>query len=72
MVGPLLDSRSMDQARLFGGDLAQVIVGLKPGRTEHAADNKRAFRFSLGPADLETIDEALRGVAPLPGDCGDE
>jgi aryl-alcohol dehydrogenase-like predicted oxidoreductase len=52
--------------------VAAVIVGLKPGRSQHAADNKRAFAFTLDAADLAAIDEALVVVKALPGDCGDE
>jgi hypothetical protein len=31
--------------------VAAVIVGVRPGHSEHAADNKRAFEFALTVAD---------------------
>ena len=54
--------------------VAAVIVGVRPSKSSPAnlAQNKRVFRFALTTADHAAIDQALAGLAPLPGDCGDE
>jgi aryl-alcohol dehydrogenase-like predicted oxidoreductase len=49
-----------------------VIVGVRLTESEHRADNLRLFSFSLDAEDQARIDDALRGSAPIPGDCGDE
>lgn len=49
-----------------------IIIGARLGEREHRADNLRLFGFALDANDNEAIDNALQGMAPIPGDCGDE
>lgn len=49
-----------------------VIIGARLGRSTHVADNLRLFDFSLDAAAREELDAALDGLAPIPGDSGDE
>jgi aryl-alcohol dehydrogenase-like predicted oxidoreductase/enamine deaminase RidA (YjgF/YER057c/UK114 family) len=52
--------------------VAGVIVGARLTEREHRADNLKLFSFALGSDDHAGIDEALAGLKPLAGDCGDE
>jgi aryl-alcohol dehydrogenase-like predicted oxidoreductase/enamine deaminase RidA (YjgF/YER057c/UK114 family) len=52
--------------------VAGIIVGARLGESEHIADNLRLFEFSLSDTDQGRINEALRALTPIPGDCGDE
>jgi aryl-alcohol dehydrogenase-like predicted oxidoreductase/enamine deaminase RidA (YjgF/YER057c/UK114 family) len=52
--------------------VAAVIVGARLGEREHRADNLALFSFALDADDRALIDEALQGLRPIPGDCGDE
>ena len=49
-----------------------VIVGARLGRSEHLEDTLRLFDFELGASAHAELDEALAGLAPIPGDSGDE
>ncbi|HYX20176.1 MAG TPA: aldo/keto reductase [Thermoanaerobaculia bacterium] len=52
--------------------VAGVIVGARPGESEHVADNLRVFSFSLTAGDRAELEEALATLEPIPGGCGDE
>lgn len=52
--------------------VAGVIIGARLSESEHIADNKKLFDFSLNEGDIMTISEALSGLGPIPGRCGDE
>ncbi len=52
--------------------VAAVIIGARIGEREHRSDNLKLFSFALDAADLAAIDGATAGLAPVPGDCGDE
>ncbi len=52
--------------------VAGVIVGARPGERSHLEDNLRLFDFSLDERSLDDLAEAQAGLAPIPGDCGDE
>lgn len=52
--------------------VAGVIIGARLGSSEHRADNARVFDLALSPGDREEIETALRALAPIPGDTGDE
>ncbi|MFC2046087.1 aldo/keto reductase, partial [Chloroflexota bacterium] len=52
--------------------VAGVIIGARLGSSEHIEDNVRLFQFSLDEAGRSAIDDALAGLRPIPGDCGDE
>eukprot|EP00928_Gymnodinium_smaydae_P081307 TRINITY_DN64854_c0_g1_i1.p1 TRINITY_DN64854_c0_g1~~TRINITY_DN64854_c0_g1_i1.p1 ORF type:complete len:510 (-),score=66.08 TRINITY_DN64854_c0_g1_i1:84-1586(-) len=52
--------------------VAAVIVGARLGERHHREDNARIFTFALDAEDHATLDAALQGATPLPGDCGDE
>ena len=49
-----------------------VIVGARLGERNHIDDTLRVFDFDLDDASREEIDEAVSGMTPIPGDCGDE
>jgi aryl-alcohol dehydrogenase-like predicted oxidoreductase/enamine deaminase RidA (YjgF/YER057c/UK114 family) len=52
--------------------VAAIIVGARLGESEHRADNRKLFEFSLDEADYAALDKAFAGTKRLPGDCGDE
>jgi aryl-alcohol dehydrogenase-like predicted oxidoreductase/enamine deaminase RidA (YjgF/YER057c/UK114 family) len=49
-----------------------IVVGAQLGRSEHIDDTLGLFRGPLAAASRAAIDEALAGLEPIPGDCGDE
>ncbi len=49
-----------------------IIIGARLGQREHIEDNLRVFQFRLDETDRQTIDAAVSGLHPIPGDCGDE
>ncbi|WP_306029430.1 aldo/keto reductase [Stappia sp. MMSF_3263] len=52
--------------------VAGVIIGARIGESEHRADNLKLFGFALDDTDRARLEEAFAGMAPIPGDCGDE
>lgn len=52
--------------------VAAVIIGARLGESEHRADNRRLFAFTLDQEDRALLDSAFAGCTPIPGDCGDE
>jgi aryl-alcohol dehydrogenase-like predicted oxidoreductase/enamine deaminase RidA (YjgF/YER057c/UK114 family) len=52
--------------------VAAIIIGARLGENEHRGDNLKLFAFDLDEADRAAIDQALLGLTPLNGDCGDE
>lgn len=52
--------------------VAATIIGARLGESEHRGDNLRAFDFALDETDHERLADAFAGMAPIPGDCGDE
>jgi diketogulonate reductase-like aldo/keto reductase/enamine deaminase RidA (YjgF/YER057c/UK114 family) len=52
--------------------VAGVIVGARPGESDHITDNETLFSFRLSDADCEDLNAALSTLSPVPGDCGDE
>jgi aryl-alcohol dehydrogenase-like predicted oxidoreductase/enamine deaminase RidA (YjgF/YER057c/UK114 family) len=52
--------------------VAAVIVGARPGASEHLDDNARVFGFSLDDRDRRELEAACAALAPIPGDPGDE
>ena len=57
----------LDQSHVGG-----VIIGARLGEREHRGDNARLFDFSLDADDMARLEETFAGLAPIPGDCGDE
>lgn len=49
-----------------------VIIGARPGRSNHLEDNLRLLQLRLNETDREAIQQALQQLDPIPGDCGDE
>ncbi|MEZ5043894.1 MAG: aldo/keto reductase [Saprospiraceae bacterium] len=49
-----------------------VIIGARLGQSEHIKDNLRLLDIELGEDSRSLIREALSGLQPIPGDCGDE
>jgi enamine deaminase RidA (YjgF/YER057c/UK114 family) len=49
-----------------------VIIGARLGLSEHIDSNRHLLDIALGEEDRAAIREALGGLAPIPGDCGNE
>ena len=49
-----------------------VIIGARLGQSEHIDSNRHLLDIALGEEDRAAIREALGGLAPITGDCGDE
>jgi aryl-alcohol dehydrogenase-like predicted oxidoreductase len=49
-----------------------VIVGIRPGLSDHIQDNKKTLQFTLDDADREAIESVVKKGNSLLGDCGDE
>jgi aryl-alcohol dehydrogenase-like predicted oxidoreductase/enamine deaminase RidA (YjgF/YER057c/UK114 family) len=52
--------------------VAGAIIGARLGQTRHIEDNARVFDFMLDQAALDELCEAMAGLDPIPGGCGDE
>jgi aryl-alcohol dehydrogenase-like predicted oxidoreductase/enamine deaminase RidA (YjgF/YER057c/UK114 family) len=49
-----------------------VIIGARPGHSDHIEDNARLFSFRLDDADRDTLEPALKAMGLPPGEPGDE
>ena len=49
-----------------------VIIGARPGMSEHIASNLRLHEMGLSSSEKATIAKALTELQPIPGNCGDE
>jgi aryl-alcohol dehydrogenase-like predicted oxidoreductase/enamine deaminase RidA (YjgF/YER057c/UK114 family) len=49
-----------------------VIVGVRPGESEHRADNLKVFSFAFDSEDRTRLQAALARTKDIAGDCGDE
>lgn len=49
-----------------------VIIGARLTERSHASETARLFEFALSSQDHEALDAAFEGLAPIPGDCGQE
>jgi aryl-alcohol dehydrogenase-like predicted oxidoreductase/enamine deaminase RidA (YjgF/YER057c/UK114 family) len=52
--------------------VAGVIVGARLGRGDHIDDTLAVFDLELDGESRSEIEDALGGLTPIPGDCGDE
>lgn len=52
--------------------VAGVIIGARLGTSEHVADTLRGLELALSDADRSILENAIAGLDPVPGDCGDE
>jgi aryl-alcohol dehydrogenase-like predicted oxidoreductase/enamine deaminase RidA (YjgF/YER057c/UK114 family) len=52
--------------------VAAVIVGARLGASQHIQETKNLFSLVLTPADVSAIKDAIAGLTPIHGDCGDE
>jgi aryl-alcohol dehydrogenase-like predicted oxidoreductase/enamine deaminase RidA (YjgF/YER057c/UK114 family) len=52
--------------------VAGVIIGARLGERRHLEDNLRVFDFELDEESVEDLEQALDGLRPISGDCGDE
>ncbi len=52
--------------------VAGVIIGVRPGVSNHIADNLRMYSCTLDASDLQILKGAMGGLRAIPGDCGDE
>ncbi|MBT5874015.1 MAG: aldo/keto reductase, partial [Candidatus Latescibacteria bacterium] len=49
-----------------------VIIGARPGVSDHLTDNIKIFELELDEVDRSEIRTSLAGLDPIHGDCGDE
>jgi aryl-alcohol dehydrogenase-like predicted oxidoreductase/enamine deaminase RidA (YjgF/YER057c/UK114 family) len=52
--------------------VAAIIVGARPGISDHLQNNLDTLALQLDEEDRAQIATALSQLAPIPGDCGDE
>ncbi len=52
--------------------VAGAIIGVRLGESEHRTANLATFGFALDVEDRARLADALAGLTPIPGDCGDE
>ena len=52
--------------------VAAAIIGARLGQNEHRQSNLATFDFALDAEDRARLADALSGLTPIPGDCGDE
>jgi enamine deaminase RidA (YjgF/YER057c/UK114 family) len=52
--------------------VAAAIIGARLGESEHRRSNLATFGFALDRDDMARLADALSGLTPIPGDCGDE
>ena len=57
----------LDQPEVGG-----ITIGARLGLSEHMEENLNIFKLTLTDEDHESINKALAGHTPIPGDCGDE
>jgi enamine deaminase RidA (YjgF/YER057c/UK114 family) len=49
-----------------------VIIGARLGEREHIDDNAQLATLRFDADDRRALDDVLRTLTPIPGDCGDE
>lgn len=49
-----------------------VIIGVRPGVSNHLEETLKLNSFMLEPTDISKIEVVLKTFSPIPGDCGDE
>jgi aryl-alcohol dehydrogenase-like predicted oxidoreductase/enamine deaminase RidA (YjgF/YER057c/UK114 family) len=49
-----------------------VIVGARLGQREHVDETAKLFDFALDARSRAELDDAIHGLKPIAGDCGDE
>jgi aryl-alcohol dehydrogenase-like predicted oxidoreductase/enamine deaminase RidA (YjgF/YER057c/UK114 family) len=49
-----------------------VIVGARLGQRAHLDETTKLFDFTLDDRSRAELDDAINGLRPIPGDCGDE
>lgn len=52
--------------------VAAVIIGVRPGESQHIDSNQRVHALRLTQQDTEEVRAVLLRSARIPGDCGDE
>lgn len=65
---PLIASRFILEDPAAGA----VIIGARPGLSDHINDNKKLLEFSLDTESITKIKDAISTFTSIPGDCGDE
>jgi len=65
---PLIASRFILEDAAVGA----VIIGARPGLSDHIDENKKLLDFVLDTESNKKIRQALSAFTPIPGDCGDE
>lgn len=49
-----------------------IIIGARLGESEHIEDSLKLFSFELSETDRKQIQEVIKHLTPISGDCGDE
>ncbi len=57
----------LDQTAVGG-----IIIGARLGQGEHLEDNVKLLSLNLDDESRRALTEAVAGLSPIPGDCGDE
>jgi len=52
--------------------VAGIIVGARPGQSDHIQEHLRLFEFTLDETSRREIERAVEQLQPIPGDSGDE
>ncbi len=52
--------------------VAGVIIGARLGESEYIAENLHALEISLNQTEREEIEDLIKNLNSIPGDCGDE
>ena len=74
----MADAHDMSLANLAAGYIlnrpavSSVIVGIRPGESEHINDNLKLIQQNVPKGLWKQVDEILDVWNPLPGHCGDE
>jgi len=53
-------------------NVAAVIVGARLGENAHIADHQKLLELELDESEVNSIEEAIAQLTPVPGNCGDE
>jgi aryl-alcohol dehydrogenase-like predicted oxidoreductase/enamine deaminase RidA (YjgF/YER057c/UK114 family) len=53
-------------------NVAAVIVGARLGENAHIEDHQKLLELELDESEVNSIEEAIAQLTPVPGNCGDE
>jgi aryl-alcohol dehydrogenase-like predicted oxidoreductase len=77
-LAEIAEHKSVDVANIASHYIVEqngiggVIIGSRPGKSEHIQSNLRIFETVLSEAEKQKIKAVLQQFKPISGDCGDE